>query len=149
MRMTDHRLRAALAFPVPPAREASRQCPSHLTRGHSIWGGRGEKMYNGHLVVDSDCHIREYWDFDRTYKDNIDPEYRERYARLSKAVYEQKRWPGDLGLGYLLWPRPPGHPMGIYDAFLAEARERPSPNGLTGPLQVTGTGREIDPACHW
>ncbi len=106
-------------------------------------------MYQGHLVVDSDCHIREYWDFDRTYRDNIDPEYREQYARLSKAVNEQKRWPGDVGLGNLLWPRPPGHPMGVYDAFMAEKRERPSSNGLTGPAQVTGAGREIDPACHW
>ena len=106
-------------------------------------------MYQGHLVVDSDCHIREYWDFDRTYKDYIDPEYREAYARLSAAVKARQRKPGDVGLGDLLWPRPPGHPMGIYDAFLAESRERPPSNGATGPLQVTGAGREIDPACHW
>src|SRR2546430_6880508 len=32
---------------------------------------------------------------------------------------------------------------------MAEKRGRPSANGLTGPAQVTGTGREIDPACHW
>src|SRR6266508_3144760 len=105
-------------------------------------------MYDGHLVVDSDSHIREYWDFDRTYKDNIDPEYREQYARLSGAVKARQRRPGDVGLGDLLWRRR-SHPMGIYDAFLAEPRERPQTNGATGPLQVTGAGREIDPACHW
>ncbi len=106
-------------------------------------------MYQGHLVVDSDCHIREYWDFDRTYKDNIDPEYRDQYARLSVAVKAEQKRPGDVGLGNLLWPRPPSHPMGIYDAFLAEPRERRQTNGAAGPLQVTGAGREIDPACHW
>jgi hypothetical protein len=29
--------------------------------------------YNGHLVVDADCHIREYWDPDRSYREYIDP----------------------------------------------------------------------------
>jgi uncharacterized protein len=105
--------------------------------------------YEGHLVVDADCHIREYWDLDRTYKDYIDSQYREEYARLSDAVKARQRRPGDVGLGDLLWPRPPGHPMGIYDAFLAEPREGPPANGPAGPPQVTAAGHEIDPACHW
>ena len=42
--------------------------------------------YNGHLVIDADCHIREYADLDRTFRDNIDPRYREAYERLSEAV---------------------------------------------------------------
>ena len=28
--------------------------------------------YNGTTVVDMDCHIREYQDLDRTFRDNID-----------------------------------------------------------------------------
>src|SRR2546427_8632991 len=92
----------------------------------------GNCMYDGHLVVDSDSHIREYWDFDRTYKDNIDPEYREQYARLSEAVKARQKRPGDVGLGDLLWPRRT-HPMGIYDTFLAEPREpRQQTNGAPG-----------------
>ena len=37
--------------------------------------------YNGQLVVDMDCHIREYWDLDRTFKGYVDPEYRDKYDR--------------------------------------------------------------------
>ena len=42
--------------------------------------------YKGHVVVDTDCHLREYWELDRTYKDTMDPEYRDKYARFSEAV---------------------------------------------------------------
>ena len=42
--------------------------------------------YSGHSVIDMDCHIYQAWDLDRTYKDNIAPEYREKYARFSEAV---------------------------------------------------------------
>ena len=73
--------------------------------------------FNGHFVIDADSHIREYWDFDKTYKDNIDPEYRDKYARFSAAVKANQKRTGDVGLGGVLWPRLPGHPMGIYDAF--------------------------------
>lgn len=41
--------------------------------------------YNGHVVVDMDCHIFEGWDLDRTFKDNMDPEYREKYVAFSQA----------------------------------------------------------------
>ena len=54
--------------------------------------------YNGHLVVDADCHMREYWDFDRTYKEFIDPKYTESYERFSDAVKAAQKRPGDTGL---------------------------------------------------
>jgi uncharacterized protein len=102
--------------------------------------------FNGQIVIDADCHIREYWDFDRTYKDNIDPGYRDKYARFSAAVKANQKRTGDVGLGGVLWPRLPGHPMGIYDAFDAPPREE-RPNGRG--REVSNSGREIDPSCHW
>jgi hypothetical protein len=42
--------------------------------------------YQGFKVVDADSHFREYLDIERTYRDNIDPEYREAFERLSRAV---------------------------------------------------------------
>ena len=109
--------------------------------------------WNGHPVIDADCHIREYWDLDRTYKDYMDPEYREKYAQFSDAVRSRQRKPGDVGLGDLLWPRPPGHPMGMYDGFTAPKREprnagNPNPSSI-GNRAITGMGKEIDNACNW
>ncbi len=99
--------------------------------------------YNGHTVIDSDSHIREYWDLDRTYKDNIDPEYREKYARLSEAVRAKQRpGMGDVGLG-ILWPLLPRHPMGVYDRFLAPR------DGEAPSRAITTTGLEIDGSCNW
>jgi hypothetical protein len=51
--------------------------------------------FNGQIVIDADCHIREYWNFDKTYKDNIDPEYRDKYARFSAAVKANQKRTGD------------------------------------------------------
>src|SRR4030095_507493 len=101
---------------------------------------------NCHFVSDADSHIREYWDFDKTYKDNIDLEYRDKYDRFSAAVKANQKRTGDVGLGAVLWPRLPGHPMGIYDAFDAPPREERS-NG--SGREVSNTGREIEPSCHW
>jgi predicted TIM-barrel fold metal-dependent hydrolase len=102
--------------------------------------------YNGHIVIDADSHIREYWDFDRTYKENIDAEYRDKYERFSAAVKANQKRTGDVGLGAVLWPRLPGHPMGIYDAF--DAPPVPPRNPAIGREISTG-GHEIDPSCHW
>ena len=102
--------------------------------------------YNGYTVIDADCHIREYWDLDRTYKDYIDPAYRETYARFSEALRACQRWPGDMGLPRLLWPGPPPHPMGIYDAFLAPR----GGDGTSAPNRAIGSsGIAIDPSCNW
>ena len=60
--------------------------------------------YKGHVVVDTDCHLREYWELDRTYKDTMDPEYRDKYARFSEAVRSRQARPGDVGFPPLFWP---------------------------------------------
>jgi len=80
---------------------------------------------------------------DRTYKEFMDPEYRDTYAQFSAAVKARQQSPGEVGVNNLLWPRLPGHPMGIYDAFAA-----PRSDGR-GNRAVSNTGQEIDPACHW
>src|SRR5581483_486934 len=103
--------------------------------------------YKGHIVVDADCHLREYWEMDRTYKDNIDPEYRATYEQFSKAVRSRQRWAGDVGLGDLLWPRPPSHPMGVYDSFQPIAQ--PGGNGAAPDRATSSAGQRIDPACNW
>jgi hypothetical protein len=53
--------------------------------------------YQGHLVIDADCHIREYWDLDRTYREYIDPKYRASYEQFSAAVRARQQRPGDVG----------------------------------------------------
>ena len=105
--------------------------------------------YNGHVVVDSDCHLREYWELDRTYKETMDPEYREKYAWFSAAVRSRQAKPGDVGFTPLFWPRHPDRPLGLDEAFeladpaLPQDRpDRPAPT-------VTGRGYDIDPTCNW
>src|SRR5438094_797475 len=100
--------------------------------------------YNGHPVIDMDSHIFENWDLDRTYKDYMDPEYRERYEEFSQAT---KGHP----LGSVHWPRPPARPMGVYDAFGFQPPAGP-PQGIgTGEPSrpVTNRGMEIEAACNW
>ncbi len=105
--------------------------------------------YNGHLVIDSDCHIREYWDLDRTYKAYMDPEYREKYEQLSRAVQAKQPVRGDVGLDHVLWPRLSAHPMGVYDAFEAPRRARADGGGFASNRAITGRGIEIDNSCNW
>ena len=106
--------------------------------------------YHGQLVIDADCHIREYWDLDRTYKAHIDPAYREKYEQLSRAVRAHQQQPGDVGLGDVLWPSLPGHPMGVYDGFTAQAQGRGSGSAERRPSRaITRRGVEIDNSCNW
>ena len=46
--------------------------------------------FNGYTVVDADSHIREYIDVDRTYREHIDPEYREPFEKLAAAVAKRR-----------------------------------------------------------
>jgi len=106
--------------------------------------------YNGHTVIDADSHIREYWDLDRSYKEYIDPEYRQQYEAFSQAVKARQKTPGDVGLSFL-WPRLPGHPMGVYDHFSVrgnERRDNPNP-AVDGNLATTNRGIQIDASCNW
>ncbi|MCH7607236.1 MAG: amidohydrolase family protein [Chloroflexi bacterium] len=106
--------------------------------------------YNGNIVIDTDSHIREYWELDRTYKDHIDPAYRETYARFSEAVRAQQRGPGDVGFPQLFWPRHKARPLGAHEAFEVDVKEIASSNGSApGRPTVTGRGHDIDPSCNW
>jgi len=103
--------------------------------------------YNGHLVVDTDTHIREYWDLDRTYKEYIDPKYLATYERLSAAIRGAQRRPGDVGFGPV-YTHPPLRPLGVYDAFGTRGRGG-SADGEAPNRAILRNGTEIDPACNW
>ena len=107
--------------------------------------------YNGHAVMDLDSHIPEFWDLDRTYRDYMDPEYRDMYAEFSQAIRARQKQPGDTGMDFI-WPRLPSHPMGVYDDFSV-----PGSNGgdgagrrvVRGNIALSSVGAEIDNACSW
>jgi predicted TIM-barrel fold metal-dependent hydrolase len=98
--------------------------------------------YNGFTVVDSDSHFREYLDVDRTYRDNIDPEYRDSFERLSTAVAKRRDagLPTDLFMGpmAIIEPSDEWRPLGVYDTFGAE---RPTETRLT---RQTPIPREVN-----
>lgn len=80
--------------------------------------------FNGYTVIDADSHIREYLDVDRTYREHIDPQYRESFERLS-AMVAQRREAGrstDLFMGpeAIIEPSDEWRPLGVYDTFGAE-----------------------------
>lgn len=103
--------------------------------------------YQGHPVIDMDSHIREYWDLDRTYKEYIEPRYREKYEKFSAAVKANQRRPGDTGVD-ILWSFPTRRPLGVYEPWEIErARGGDGESGRT--RTATQRGKEIDPACHW
>lgn len=103
-------------------------------------------MYNGHPVIDMDCHIREYWDPDRVFKEHMDPEYRDQYERFSKKVKAHKQQAGDIGWDKFLWPQIPVHPMGVYDDLEIDGPRRPDSRSSR---QLSNLGVTIDPACNW
>ena len=72
--------------------------------------------HHGHIVVDADAHMREYWDLDRTYRGNIDPAYRAKYEQFSSLVKSAQRFDGDPGVG-VFWPRVTPRPMGVLRCF--------------------------------
>jgi predicted TIM-barrel fold metal-dependent hydrolase len=98
--------------------------------------------YAGFTVVDADSHFREYLDVDRTYRDNIDPEYRESFERLSSAVAKRREagLPTDLFMGphAIIEPSDEWRPLGVYDTFGAE---RPTQTRLT---RETPIPREVN-----
>ena len=106
--------------------------------------------YNGHVVIDMDSHIRQYWDLDRTYKEYMAPEYRETYRRFSQAARALTQRAGDRGFSEFLWPALPTRPLGVYEAYEAQANgTSPSELAIAGDRASTNAGVRIDPACNW
>jgi predicted TIM-barrel fold metal-dependent hydrolase len=106
--------------------------------------------YNGHVVIDMDSHIRQYWDLDRTYKEFMAPEYRETYRRFSQAARALTQRAGDRGFSEFLWPALPTRPLGVYEAYEAQANgTSPSEQAIAGDRASTNAGVRIDPACNW
>ncbi|HEY3115729.1 MAG TPA: amidohydrolase family protein [Chloroflexota bacterium] len=110
--------------------------------------------YQGHPVIDTDSHIYQFWDLDRSYKPYIDPAYREKFQRFSATARAWTRFPGDSPFPDFVWQAPPSHPMGVYDAFDAPQTDPPDRERGGTPVgakhrQILRGGREIDPACNW
>lgn len=106
--------------------------------------------YNGHVVIDMDSHIRQYWDLDRTYKPYMAPEYRETYRRFSEAAHALKRRAGDRGFSEFLWPALPTRPLGVYEAYEVQGNgSARSEEGTPADRASTNAGVRIDPACNW
>jgi predicted TIM-barrel fold metal-dependent hydrolase len=106
--------------------------------------------YKGHVVIDADSHIRQYWDLDRTYKETMDPKYRETYQRFSEAANALKRRGGDRGFSEFLWPALPARPLGVYEAFEVQGNGgAPAEEAVPGDRASTNAGIRIDPACNW
>jgi hypothetical protein len=82
--------------------------------------------FNGYTVVDADSHIREYIDVDRTYREHIDPEYREPFEKLSAAVAKRREAGQSTDLFMsphaIIEPSDEWRPLGVYDTFGAERR---------------------------
>lgn len=83
---------------------------------------------NGHVVVDMDSHVREYEDLDRTYRDYIDPQYREPFERLSRAVAERREAGRATALFMnpeaVIEPSDESRPLGVYDTYGFEGERR-------------------------
>ena len=105
--------------------------------------------YNGHVVIDMDSHIRQYWDLDRTYKEYMAPEYRETYLRFSAAAHALMQRAGDRGFSEFLWPALPTRPLGVYEAYEVQGNGSRSEQAVPGDRASTHAGVKIDPACNW
>jgi predicted TIM-barrel fold metal-dependent hydrolase len=106
--------------------------------------------YYGHLVIDMDSHIRQYWDLDRTYKEYMAPEYRETYRRFSEAARALTQRAGDRGFSEFLWPALPTRPLGVYEAYEVQANgSSRTEQAIPGDRASTNAGVRIDPACNW
>jgi predicted TIM-barrel fold metal-dependent hydrolase len=105
--------------------------------------------YKGHLVIDADCHMQEYWDVDRTYREFIDPKYKATYEAFSQAVRADQKRLAETGHGLgsgtsaqmgAVYSHPPLRPLGVYEPFEVVNTPR-SPSGLNRD--------KIDLAVNW
>ena len=99
--------------------------------------------FNGYTVIDADSHIREYVDVDRTYRDNIDPQYRDAFEKLSRAVAKRREagQATDLFMhpDAIIEPSDEYRPLGVYDSF---GSERPT-------VARINRGNRIPAAVNW
>lgn len=106
--------------------------------------------FNGHTVVDMDSHFREYEDVDRTYRDHIDPAFRESFERLSTAVARRREAGRTTSLFMhpeaIIEPADEARPLGVYDTFGIDLQRR-APRTKE---QARGPKREpIRRGVHW
>ena len=106
--------------------------------------------YNGHLVVDMDSHVREYEDVDRTYRDYIDPEYREAFERLSTAVASRRAAGQPTALFMhpqaIIEPSNESRPLGVSDTFGADVRPM---NRTKAEIRVASGKEPVPREVHW
>jgi predicted TIM-barrel fold metal-dependent hydrolase len=106
--------------------------------------------FNGHLVVDMDSHFREYEDVDRTYRDYIDPSYRDSFERLSQAVARRRELGETTALFMdphaIIEPADEGRPLGLQDTFGLH-RERPVRAKAEG--RVSAQREPVRRDVHW
>src|SRR4051812_46247254 len=102
--------------------------------------------WNGHLVVDADSHVYER--ADTTYQEFMDPEYRETYDLLCRAIAQQE----EHGQRYALFetrhaivdPFDAGRPMGVHHMFGL------TPQGGGGAPRTARPEREVPPLeANW
>ncbi len=103
--------------------------------------------FNGHVVVDMDQHLREYVDVDRVYRDYIDPEYREAFERLSRAVAERREAGQTTALFMhpqaIIEPSDEARPLGMHDTF-GLRHGIPSPSPSTPSRGTNDIPREVN-----
>lgn len=104
--------------------------------------------WNGHRVIDSDSHVYER--ADRTYQAYVDPEYREPYERLCRAIERQIAAGGSYALfstrEAIIEPFETGRPMGVGDTFgLTPQRGGGSPRAPTAAEPGGPVSRPVPP----
>jgi predicted TIM-barrel fold metal-dependent hydrolase len=106
--------------------------------------------YNGHSVIDMDSHIRQYWDLDRTYKNFIEPKYKDKYLQFSAMARDLKQRAGDRGFSEFLWPSLPSRPLGVYGPYEIQSNgQLHGDQSASSDRAATNAGVRIDPACNW
>ncbi|MEA2641577.1 MAG: uncharacterized protein QOF51_2971 [Chloroflexota bacterium] len=107
--------------------------------------------HNGHVVVDMDSHFREYEDVDRTYREYIDPAYREPFEHLSRAVAARREAGQTTALFMhpqaIIEPADESRPLGIHDTFGID-RWHSQPH-TKAEIRESSAREPVDRNVHW
>ncbi len=108
--------------------------------------------YDGHIVVDMDSHIREYADLDRTYREFIDPSFRDAYEQLSSAIAARREAGQTTALFMhpqaVIEPSNEERPLGVYDTFGSTREQRARHTAAEGRLfHAVETGERYVDHC--